>query len=280
MTAAFAELSNANWRAWLSLRFNQQRGKTVLADKQHQGPLLVQKPFYPEQDVCHVYLIHPPGGVVGGDQIHLDINVQENAHALVTTPAANKFYFSNGQTAAVKQHFRVENNALLEWLPQENILFNGSRLMMETRVELDASAAFIGCEATCLGRPHANEKFTQGKIRQHFELWRDGKPMFIDRCHIAGGNDIATAKWGLNDHSVYASLVAYPASKQMLQEARQQIQANEQVYHGITLLDDVLVYRLMSEDAESLRQQLQHAWSVLRPMINGRNAVIPRIWLT
>ena len=89
-----AEAGPAGWVARLALRFEQRAGRTVLAHRSHEGPLAVQKPFYPEGDVCHVYLLHPPGGVVGGDRLTIEIEVASDAHAVITTPAAGKFYRS------------------------------------------------------------------------------------------------------------------------------------------------------------------------------------------
>src|SRR5205085_6360717 len=86
------------WQAELRLRFNcdapgpLRPGRTRLVERQHRGPLVVQRPFYPEGDPCHVYLVHPPGGVVGGDALRIDATVDPGAHALITTPAATKFY--------------------------------------------------------------------------------------------------------------------------------------------------------------------------------------------
>ena len=101
------------WEARLSLAFEWRHSRTVLAGKQHLGPLVVQKPFYPENEVCHVYIIHPPGGVVGGDILAIDITGHSRSHALITTPAANKFYRSSGPVARLAQNLEVKENACL-----------------------------------------------------------------------------------------------------------------------------------------------------------------------
>lgn len=117
------DFSEKGWLADIALRYELKRGKTCLTEKRHLGPLMVQRPFYPEQGVAHTYLLHPPGGVVGGDTLSININVQPYAHALLTTPGATKFYRSAGGTASQTQTLTVAQEGFLEWLPQENIFF-------------------------------------------------------------------------------------------------------------------------------------------------------------
>ena len=120
-----AEVTAEGWSAKLSLSFERALAKTNLRVSERVGPLSVQRPFYPEEDVCHAYVLHPPGGVVGGDQLELNVHVRQNGSALITTPAANKIYRSNGPESQIKQQLSVESGGTLEWLPQETILFGG-----------------------------------------------------------------------------------------------------------------------------------------------------------
>ncbi len=113
---ARAQAEPEGWRAELRLGFARSGERTVLAERRHVGPLQVQRPFYPEGGrFCHVYVLHPPGGVVGGDELRLDVDVAGHAHALVTTPAAGKFYRSRGPRALQLQILRVAPHASLEW---------------------------------------------------------------------------------------------------------------------------------------------------------------------
>jgi urease accessory protein len=149
-----AEVSESGWAAELALRFavRGERGRTELVGRRHVGPLRVQRPFHPEPSgACHVYVLHPPGGVVGGDQLALDVSVESGAHALLTTPAAAKLYRSAGPCARVQQALRVGEGARLEWLPHENIAFSAANAELTTRVELEQGARFLGWVVLCLG---------------------------------------------------------------------------------------------------------------------------------
>ena len=157
-----SDTAACGWRAHLQLRFAERtapenRGgqgghaaRTVLLEKRHEGPMLVQRPFYPEGEaVCHVYLLHPPGGVVGGDILQLDVRVESSAHTLITMPGATKFYRSAGPQATLGQHFSLDDGARLEWLPQDTILFPGARARTDTRFDLHGRARLTRLETRC-----------------------------------------------------------------------------------------------------------------------------------
>src|SRR5262249_20763407 len=137
-----AEPIVSSWKAKLALDFSFQDGKTVLR-KEHDGPLVVQKPLYPEGNaVCHAIVVHPPGGIAGGDELSLQVKTGRNASALLTTPGAAKWYRSAGPIARQSLAFDVAGS--LEWLPQETIVFDGARAELECDVDLEAQAAFLG----------------------------------------------------------------------------------------------------------------------------------------
>ncbi|MFO8024843.1 urease accessory protein UreD [Thiohalophilus sp.] len=269
-----------SWFARLELDFSYHSPRTVISRRKHTGPLVIQKPFYPEGPVCHTYLLHPPGGVVGGDRLQLDVNVAPNAHALITTPAAGKFYRSDGRIASMRQRMQVQGGAILEWLPQETILFSASQGNLQTVVELEPGAGFIGWEITCLGRPASDEKYDQGELRQHFELWREGRPLLIERNALQGNAPILDAVWGLQGYPVSGTLLAVNADKPMLDAVREALQDHDEVRASATLINDVLVCRGLAQQAESLRNLFIQLWEVIRPALLLRTASSPRIWFT
>ncbi len=272
---------DAGWRAQLDLRFARQGVRSVLAARRHYGPLHVQRPFYPEGDaVCHVYLLHPPGGVVGGDRLTINIDVEAGAHALVTTPAAAKFYRTAGPMAQQQQHIRVAAGASMEWLPQETLVFSQARVDSLTRVELQGDAAFAGWEILCLGRPASGDDFASGSLRQRFELWRDGAPLWLERGQYAGGAPLMTAPWGLAGLPVSASLVVTGAADGLVEQIRKAVCVNAGEHFSVTQLKEVLVCRYLGHQALRARDVLADAWAVIRPQRLQRPACAPRIWKT
>jgi Urease accessory protein UreH len=274
------QVGQAGWQARLELEFGSRAGRTVITRRYHYGPLAVQKPFYPEKDGCHVYLLHPPGGVVGGDHLRIEIDVTTGAHALMTTPASTKFYRSSGALSVQENYLKVVAGATLEWLPQETILFANCRASLVTRVALAADARFIGWEVLCLGRPAANEYFDKGACWQRFELWQEDIPLMVERTHLKGSGSLLSAPWGLMGHTVLGTLVAVPANDAILEAVRESVTPGRHALFSTTLLDEVLVCRYLGDQGEAAHHCFTSAWSAIRPNLLGRSACYPRIWYT
>lgn len=269
------------WRASLALGFRHDGARTVLARRSAYGPLQVQRPFYPEGDVCHVYLLHPPGGIVGGDRLEIAAEIEAGAHALLTTPAAGKFYRSAGRSAEQWQRFAVADGAALEWFPQETVVFDGARARNVTRVELAPGARFIGWEIVCLGRTASGERFGNGLFVQGMEVYRQGRPIFLERNHFDGGGAVLDAPWGLSGWPVTGTLVCAGADESDLTAVRDALGEDEaDELTGATLLGEVLLARYVGSVAERARERFIRVWEALRPRKFGRPAQQPRIWST
>ena len=274
---------SSGWKAKLELGYIARPERTVLAHRSRRGPLAVQRAFYPEGPVCHSYILHPPGGVVGGDELLIDVSVDDDAQALLTTPGATKFYRSLGAKADQTQRFKIGKNACLEWLPQETIFFPGANAGLSTEIQLDADSAYIGWEVHCLGRPTNNEAFTSGKLLFSVDLKRKDQLLYKERLAIKSDEDLK-ALAGLNGFPVMATLLALPATTEALELARQHCQDFAQQgsdgFAAPTLLDDVLVVRYLGNSTELAHRLFRSIWLSIRPLINGRDAVPPRIWST
>ncbi|MBQ0754718.1 MAG: urease accessory protein UreD [Gammaproteobacteria bacterium] len=273
--------NDAGWQASLSLRFEHRpaQARTVPVHISHTGPLRVQRPFHPEGDVCHVYILHPPGGVVGGDGLQIDARCAPDARALLTTPGATKFYRSAGATARVRQQLYVQAQASLEWLPQENIFFPGAQVDMGTDIHLSSSAQLVAWEINCLGRPVIGERFDEGKLRTRLRVFVDGQPLLIENQRISCTRHLSAAA-GLRDAAVQGVLVAWRVDEQLAQDVQQHLADTPEILAGATLIDGLLVVRALANNAERLRALLADVWQLLRVQLISRPAVLPRIWAT
>lgn len=283
----------AGWQARLRLGFVADAdGNTRLASRRHEGPLVVQRAFYPEGPaVPHVYVLHPPGGVVGGDDLQLWVDCGAGARALLTTPAATKAYRTAGAPSVIRQSFHVAGGGWLEWLPQETILHDGTDVTLVTEVELEEGAGFVGSEILCFGLPARGETFTSGRCRQRVELWRGsrtaGAPVLIERACFDAGEPVHHAAWGLGGARVTALLVIAPApaGQEALEQARALVAAASTTGSdraGVSVLPEgsALCVRYLGSSAERARELVHRVWTALRPLTMGRPAVAPRIWAT
>lgn len=278
LISSLAETIPSGWKAQLDLAFSYRSDKTVLSHRSQRGPLTVQRAFYPEGDVCHLYILHPPGGVVGGDTLTINTTIHANASTLLTTPGATKFYRSQGETAHQQQNLNLADNASLEWLPQENIYFPGAQARMSTHINLTAKARFIGWETHCLGLPANKETFTSGQLSLDFSLTREGVPILIERMQINA--DRLHSPTGLRGHPVMAMLVATPANNDLLEQVRAILSDEDRQLIAATLIEECVVVRYLGSSTAKCRQIFAKIWVVLRPAILERKACPPRIWAT
>jgi len=267
-----AEPVAQSWKAQLHLGFDKRDGRTVLAERRHDGPLVVQKALYPEGDaVCHAIVVHPPAGIAGGDELELDARAGAGAHALLTTPGAGKWYRSAGAWAS--QKLRFEAAGALEWLPQETIVFDGARARLETEVHLQGDARYLGWEILCLGRTGSGERFGKGEIRLRSRLYRDGKLLWLERGRIEGGGALLDSPAGLQGKPVCATLVAAGPAADLV--ACREIEGI-----AVTQLPGALVARYLGDSSEQAKKLFARLWTVVRPTLFDREAVAPRIWST
>lgn len=266
------------WQAKLALTFSYTPNKTLLSERQQFGPLALQRPFYPEGEVCHGYILHPPGGVVGGDHLHIQVQVQPQAHALLTTPGATKFYRSAGLTAHQHQTLTVTSGSL-EWLPQESIYFPHTLSQLSTEINLSEDARFIGWEVHCLGRPVIKEVFDNGQVTVSTTFKRDGKLVLMDKQRIHALSDL-TASAGLRSHPVFATLLATPCPIDLLEKIQELCTSTQQGTAGATLMRDILIVRYLGNSTAEAHQLWRTIWYTIRPMIMRKAALAPRIWST
>ncbi len=274
---------SSSWLASLALGFSRRDDSTILARREHRGPLRVQKALYPEgPGVCHAIVLHPPAGIAGGDQLEIRVEADAGAHALLTTPGAGKWYRSSGAQSSQRIHIKVGAGATAEWLPQESIVFSGAQATMRTTVDLEQEACFVGVETICFGRRASGETFDKGTLRLATDIRCEGKPLWRERGAIEGGSALLASPIGLAGFSVCSTLLAAGAelTPETLAACRTAGSREAGAQWGVSLLPQLLVGRYLGHSAEAAREWMMQLWAVLRPAMSGREAIAPRIWNT
>lgn len=282
----------ARWPARLALDFCGRGDKTVLVKKRHEGPLYVQKAFYPDGPNCaHVYLLHPPGGVVSGDSLNVSLSLTDAAQVLMTTPGAARLYRARQDRPdqpplkqRVYNRLTVAAKSQLEWLPGETIVFNGADIELITEVNLSDGCQFMGWEILCLGLPASNLPFTEGRFSQTIMINQDGLPKIIDRMQFSADSPYLQSRCGLQSQPVYGSFIAGPMCDK-IPEPESMVQhvidaLDDAQCFSVTRLDSYLVIRYLGAEADRARMYFIEIWKQLRPVLMERPAIEPRIWST
>jgi len=272
------------WPARLALNATHD-GTATRVHARHDGPLRLLKTLYPEGNaIAHAVLVHPPGGLVGGDRLDIDIAVQPGAHLLVTTPAATRFYRSIAGEAVQAVTARVAAGARLEWLPQETLAYNGCEGRNEVRLQLDAGASLIAGEVLALGLPAAGEAFERGRMLQHLEIpgrWLDrgwlaatDKALLDGRCGLAGHRVLGTL--------VYAQSGPLHDAEALLTDSRALLDgvALSGVTHLVSPQGALLLARIVGDEVETVTIALRRVRALWRERLWSLAGGDPRIWAT
>ncbi len=274
------------WHARLQLDYSRAAARTV-ARHVHQGPLRILQSLYPEGEaICHNVLVHPPGGLVGGDTLDISITAGEGSHGLVTTPGATRFYKSLGESALQHARVRLESGARLEWLPLESICYSGCLAVNRLDMDLAPGAELLGWDVTALGIPAAGQPFDNGRMTQHIALagaWLErGRIDALDKRLLHG--PLGLAGRACMAAAFFCSGQALERSRAMhlLERARAVIDAHAlRNDAGATCPNDhVVLVRVLAplvEPAMNLLRQVRAAW---RQEAWQLAPVAPRVWAT
>jgi urease accessory protein len=274
-----------SWRGSLALDYRERDGRTTVRDR-HEGPLRVLRALHPEGGICHSVLVHPPGGIVGGDALSIAISLAAGAHALVTTPGATRFYRSAGAEASQSLEVVAAAGSRLEWLPLETIAYSGCHASNRMRFALAAGAETIGWDVTALGLPASERPFDAGRFAQSIEL--PGR--WLERATISAGDArLLDSPLGWAGRRVLATIwfasgetLAAQRRDALLAAAREVARAHPlHATSGATAPhDDVVVVRALADRVEPAMALLQSVWRAWRPIAWGLAAAPPRVWAT
>ena len=271
-------LFTPSWHAELELGYGRFGDSTRPTLRRHFGPLRVQKHLYAEgPEVCQHIIVHPPGGIAGGDRLNICASVGPDAWAQLTSPGAAKWYRAAGP-AYQSLTLNVAAGATLEWLPQETIVFSAARAELTTRIELEGDARLFYWDMVALGRLASGERFEHGHFQSQLDIRRDGQLLWHERQRISGGDGLLDSPIGLDGNPVFATLlVTGEISAELLQTCRD---LPNPVRGDLTQLPGLVVARCLAVEALQARAWLIELWRLLRPALLGREALAPRIWST
>jgi urease accessory protein len=280
-----APQAHETWLAELHLRFARRETRTVLVERRHSGPLTVQKALYPEgEQICHAVIVHPPGGIAGGDELIVEIDLEANSRAVVTTPAAAKWYKAPLRRSRQQVLIRLGQGSSLDWLPQENIFYNATRAESAFNIQIEPGATAIGWETAVLGRQASAEQWTEGSIRSLTSIQRtDGLQLWFERLALDAGDSFRTAPQGLFGYNVFGTLWAIGpgCTAALAEELAPHLPFKTGLRAGATCLPGgVLLIRGLADAPEPLRDMMVDCWLRLRPRVHGLQSHRLRLWST
>lgn len=264
----------------LRMRFDRNGDVTRLADLYQRDPCRALLPDPDPGEPRTAVLITTAGGLTGGDRLSIEIVLDERAAALCTPQAAEKIYRSPGDTASIDIRMTAAAQATLEWLPQEMILFDGARLRRQVNIDLQHDARLLAGDITVFGRVARGETFDHGELFDRWQVRRDGRLVWVDAARLVGDLPAQLQHPAGFDGATAQALILYRGPEPAAARDRLRALLEEKVGEtvaGATLIDDLLMLRLLDRDPARLRRVFALLWADLR---NGLRlpARMPRLW--
>ncbi len=274
--------ANPSWQGSLDLRFEVDRTQaTKLTHCESIAPYKVQRAFPCSDGTSQVVLLHTAGGMVSGDRLNITAQLASHAQALLTTAAAGKVYrATEGKTTFQSATIELAENARLEWLPQETILFDKARFHQSLRINLGAGAQVLLWDITRLGRTAHGENFLQGEWRSHTEVWQDGRPLWIDRSCLAASPELWESPQGLGGRAIVGTLawIGGGITPEVFDVLRE-LEGCPGGCGGMTRLPYGVLCRYRGNSSTEVRRWFVQVWQHIRSEHWHQALETPRIWM-
>lgn len=264
------------------LAFAADGGRTRLSTLYQRAPLRVLFPRVYGDTSPTAVLVTTSGGLVGGDTMDVTVAIHAGSSALVTAQAAEKVYRSTGDDCRIHVRLMVENGGWLEWLPQETILFEGSRLRRKTELNLGTGGQAMVGEILVFGRTASGENLTRGFVRDAWTVRRGGRLVWADALQLEGHlMDRLASPVCLNGAVAAATTVfAGNDAEARLDTARTLLSefTDDRTLAGASVVGGLLIVRWLGYDSLALRTAYGAFWVAFRRHVRGSDEALPRVW--
>jgi urease accessory protein len=256
-------------------------GVSRLRDLYQRAPCRMLFPDVEAGEPLQAVVLTTTGGLTGGDRTRVEFNVGANARATLTTQAAEKLYRALPGTPPVECAVSVTGgtNAWCEWLAQETILFNGAHLRRSFCADLAPGSRMLAVESIVFGRQAMGEELRVGMLHDSWRIRLAGRLVWADSMRLEG--DIAglrRAPFGFGAAVAFATLVFAAQDAGELLEPVRAVLEDAAGESGATLLDGLLIIRLLDSDALRLRSRVVRVAGLIRHTAAGISRTLPRVW--
>ena len=252
--------------------------ETHLTELYQANPCRVLLPRLSD-DRVEAVLLNTAGGITDGDHLDYTVTAEDGAQVTATTQAAEKVYRSRGEDSHVQSRLKIASGAILEWLPQETILFNGAALKRQTRIDMDSSSRLLAMDWLLLGRLASGERLDEASVRDRWRLRRDGRLIWADDFRLHGDIENLRQRPSLLDGALALATLIYagPEAGQHLETARDLLDACVG-RAGVSERPGLLICRFLAPDGLILRRDVEAFLSPFRAAIHGHTHPLPRVW--
>ena len=185
-TSNLLDLASVGRVGELVLDYARQGDRTVLTHSHCCSPWHFSPPIQLDDSAClYTPLVNPSGGLVGGDQLSVRATLGPDAHALFSTPSANRVYRTLGETAVQSIDLTIGPGAILEWMPDVTIPYAGSRFKQTIDVSLAPGATVLLWDAIASGRVARGERWAFTSLENDIRIMTASGRSVLERYALA-----------------------------------------------------------------------------------------------
>ena len=272
----------------LDFEFDCTSGRTVLAASRQQAPLQVVRAFALEDGSALAHLHNVSGGLLGGDRLELRARVGAGASAQLTTTGATRIYRARERApdAMQQNQISVDQNALLEYVPDPIIPYAGSRFCQQTTIKLAPGAGLFWWEILAPGREARGELFPYDRMELKMDIWTPNGLIAAERVRLEPRVHAVSSLARLGDYRYWATFYicrvgadrkVWAAAEQRLREVAANVPLAGETRWGVsTLAADGMMVHCLARQGRWVLAGLREIWSAAKSLLYGREAIPPR----
>lgn len=246
-------------------------GETVAVDVEEEGPLRLRFPRIKADDSLDTVIVNTGGGVAGGDRLTFEISAGEGARVAITSQASEKIYraANTDADASIDVRLTAKPKARLAWVPQESILFDRARVVRRIEAEIAETAELTICESVVFGRMAMGETVGNGRLKDRWQVRREGKLVFADALTLDGNVAATLARPAIAHAALAAGTVIQgsPAAESRIGAVREALDRTMSEHDGIesgaSAFDGLISIRILARDSLALRAAILATLSAL-----------------
>lgn len=261
------------------LIFEAKGGRTQVRHLYQEAPCRVLFPRTYRGELITGVLLTTSGGLTGGDRVRIQLSTGAHAKGMVTSQAAEKIYRSTAAPCVIDTDIETEPGSWLEWMPQETILFDRSRLRRSTSITAHAGSEIIAGDMVTLGRLAHGEVFARGSLRDGWKVSYDGRVAWLDRLvlHDTPKPSLQHAA-GFDGSRAMATFLYIGDKADSHVAAARGLLRHSPIRCGVTCVNNVLIARFLAAEPQVLRVEYSRFWSRFRAAVKGLPARVPTVW--
>jgi urease accessory protein len=237
-------------------------GRTKIERRLTKNQLSVSRPLPMSPGLESFYLINTSGGIVQGDRLDVRITLGKGCRAHVATQSANKIYGMEANCAVQRTAIELKEGAYLEYVPEPNIPYAGSRFFQSNIVKLHKSSKLFYWDIAYPGRYSRKEEFGCDAYFSRLGIYFGKEPALIDTVLIDPERQNPRSAGIMGGKKFFANVYAYAEDYGQFEKC---LKSHSYCVNAA----GIMLVRMLGNDPLALRKKLEKIYDAFRRAYNS-----------